>query len=165
MANIFNRVDDQQSLTWADKLGDYFKTAPALPTNIVELFVKFAPYLAVIGAVMILISGPIIGIFGTLGSLFLLNPLILITTIASVVIMLAQMILYFMAFKPLQDRTTRGWMLMFWAQVLQGIILVVDLIRFNVAGLLVGAIFLAIGFYVLYQMRPYYGPAAKPLLA
>lgn len=138
-------------------LDEYFgKKAPALPKNIKEIIVKFAPYLAILGVIIslpgILIALGLGGFATTMMvpyggyrmmgygqgwgvSLLLLVPVI---------------ILEIMAIPGLFKRKMMAWRYLFWAQL---VTLVGSIVSFNIVGALIGAV---IGFYLLFQVRSYY---------
>lgn len=160
MQAYLDRLTDSKATEIADKVGDVFKTLPKLPSNIVEFLVKVVPYLALIGAILSIIGGPLLALFGTLASLLTLSPLLMVWTIVSMLVLVATAILMFMAFQPLQNRDMKGWMYLFWAQVLGLAQIVLSLLGGQGGSLVVSLIVTAFWFYVLFQMRSYYGAGA-----
>ena len=131
----------------------YFgKKAPQMPTGLKEFLVKVAPYLSVLGVLLII---PAILILLGLSSRFGGLPYAAygvgyggfgITAIFSIILV----VLYILAIPGLFKRSPSGWNFMFYA-VLVGA--VQNLLSYNLIGLLVG---LAISFYILFQIRSYY---------
>lgn len=158
MQKYLDRLNDKQSQEFADKIGDMFKSLPKLPQGLVEFFVKVTPYLALLGAVLSLLSSPVLGLLTVL-TLITLNPLIVITTLISAVLALVVAVLLFMAYGPLKARQPKGWMLLFWITIIDAIQAVLGLI-YSPSGVIGSLVFLAISFYVLYQMRPWYKTTA-----
>jgi len=161
MQAYLNRLSDKEAMGFINKVGDLYKTLPDLPKGLVEFLVKIAPYLALLSAVVILIFGPFIGLLGTLASILTLSPTYMVWVVLTVVVMLAEAALWIMAFKPLQNREMIGWIYMFWAMALGVVMGAVDLLNGN-AGSLIGSVISAlIGYYVLFQMKPFYGKMAE----
>lgn len=157
MATVTDRLMDKDAMSFVDKIGDVFKTLPHLPDGVVEFFVKVAPWLAIISAVLSLLAGPVIGLLGTLGSVLTLNPVLMIGTLGTAALMIINAVLMFMAFKPLQNREKKGWVLMFWAEVL-GLVASVIGVVFTVNGgsVITNVIITLLSFYFLFEMRPKY---------
>lgn len=129
-------------------LGNYFDKAPALPANVREGLVKVAPWLALIFGILGLLSGigalgftPLAMVGGVhTGALFVVSGVL--TIIASFWLL--------MAYPKLAKRQERGWMMLFWVEVLD---LLSMLVVFNLVGFIIGGL---IGFYLLYQIKSYY---------
>lgn len=135
----------------------YFgKKAPQLPANIKEIIVKIAPYLAIIGAIVLL---PALLLVLGLGSMFGAMPYgayggayapaytgFGIWTLFTLIIL----VLHVIAIPGLFKRTSAGWNFMFYATLVSGL---QNLLTFNLVGLVLGLI---ISFYFLFQVRPLY---------
>lgn len=158
MQSYTDRLTDNKSQDFAAKIGDVFTSLPHLPKNIVEIFVKLAPYFALLGAVLSLLAGPLLGIFGVL-SFITLNPMLVVSTLIAAILSIISAVILFMAYKPLLARKYDGWMLLFWSEVVSVIELVVNIV-FRQNGIY-GIIGVFIAFYVLYEMRPWYGVKGK----
>lgn len=156
MQAYLERLTDRDATNFANKIGDLFKQFPKLPSNITEFIVSIAPYLALISAILSVIGGPLVGLIGTFGSLMAMSAVFMIWTIVTVVLILAQAALLFMAFSPLKARQMKGWMYLFWAEVIGTVQAVISVIGADISGLVVSIIMVIIWFYVLFQMRPYY---------
>jgi hypothetical protein len=158
MAALTDRLTDSEAMSFIAKVEDVFKSFPHLPKGVSEFFVKVAPYLAIIGAVLGLIGGPVVALFGSLASVLSLNPVYMLLTIVDAVIIIVSSVLLLMAFKPLKDREMKGWIYLFWSEVLSLVSSVVSLFGSlgsgNIIGALLGAL---IGFYILFEMKPFYG--------
>ncbi len=159
MSSLKARLTDAEAMKIIDQVGDVFKSLPKLPEGIVEFFVKVAPYLALIGAVLSIVAGPLVGLLGSFASLITLNPLYFVMTLVSVVLMLAQAVLLFMAFKPLKDRELNGWVYLFWSEALGVVSGVLSIVNGSVSSLIFTLFWAAVWFYVLFQMRPFYKKA------
>lgn len=158
MQQYLDRLTDKKSQHFADQIGDVFKTIPHLPQGLVEFFVKVAPYLALLGAILSLVAGPILGLLSVM-SLITLNPLIVLATVLAAILSLVNAVLLFMAFNPLKDRQYRGWMLLFWSQIL-GLVETVVMIVLGQSSIL-SIVMGLIALYVLYEMRPFYKSTAR----
>jgi len=159
MQAYLDRLTDTQATEFVNKFGDVFKTLPKLPTGFIDFIVKIAPYLALLTAVITIIGGPILGILGSLSATLTADPLYFIWTILTVILMIAQAILMLLAFKPLQDRQAKGWMFLFWAEILGSIQTALNLLNNRTGSVVFGLFFALIWFYILFQMRPRYGVA------
>lgn len=156
MSSFFDQLTDRKSVDFADKIGDVFKSLPNLPDGLVEFFVKITPYLALLGALFNVIITPL-GALATIFSLLTLSPMTGLFMLLSTVLMLVNGVLLFVAFKPLKNREHRGWMFLFWSNVFSAASTVFSILGGSswVGGLLG----LAIGFYILFQMRRFYSSA------
>lgn len=158
MDNLVSRLTNKDSEGYAQKGADLFSSLPHLPKNITEFLVNFAPIFALIGAVLSLIAGPILGLLSVI-SLISLNPFFVLSVLIAAVITLLSSVILFLAYKPLQNRQYRGWLLLWWSMVLSAIQAVLDIgLRQEGVFSLIGIV---IGFYVLYEMRPFYGVKGK----
>lgn len=133
-------------------LEEWFKKLPPLPANAVEGLFKIAPWIALVFGV--------IGVLGSLsgfGALTFLAPLAAMggasnyygLGIISTVGWLVSSVLMLLAFTGLKDGKMSGWNLLFWSEVVS---VVASLVVFSL-GTIVGA---AIGFYLLFQIKPKY---------
>jgi len=135
---------------------EYFgKKAPALPQNIKEIIVKIAPYLSILSAILVVPS--IFLLFGLGGLATTLAPLggayavtQLPTMWIGILILIPAVILNVMAIPGLFERKILAWRYMYWAQLINA---VSSLIQFNILG---GVISLAIGLYLLFQVKSFY---------
>ncbi len=156
MPSILDRLSDDQAMKFINQVSDPFKSLPHLPKNIMEFIVKITPYLAIFAAVVSIVGGPLEALVGALGSLVTLNPIYLITMLISSVIAIANAILFFLAFNALKNREVKGWVYIFWSQILQSIEIIVSLLDGRGSSLISSIIGIVLGFYILFEMRPYY---------
>ena len=143
-----------------ETLALYFgEKAPPMPPNIKELLVKVAPWVTL---VLLVITLPAVLIVLGLGALA--APLAFlsgaqtgvsygITYILAMVIIGVSVVLEGLSIPGLFRRTRQGWRYAYWA-TLVGI--AGNLIGFNIVSALVTAL---VGFYILFQIRSYYGAA------
>ena len=140
-------------------LDEYYAKSPALPANVKETLVSFAPWLALIAGVLALLSG--VSLFGLLGLATSVMPYAVaagvggfaITAILSLLVLLVTGVIYLLAFSPLKGKKVKGWNLMFYAMLLYVLSSVVTLRPFGIVESLVGFL---IGYYFLYQVKSYY---------
>jgi len=160
MQAYLDRLSDKPAMDFINKVGDLFKTLPALPKGLVEFLVKIAPYLALLSAVVTIVFGPLFGLLGTLASILSVSPVYMIWVILTLVVMIAEAILWILAYKPLQARAMQGWIYMFWASALSAVDGALGILNGDLGSLIGALIGLAISFYILFQMRPFYGKVA-----
>lgn len=129
-------------------LGSYFEKAPALPANIREVLVKIAPWLALIGGILGLLSG--IGALGFSPLAMFGGPHMGMMFLVSGILTIVVSIMLLMAFPKLSKQQMGGWMLLFWVEVINLLSL---LVVFNLIGFIIGGL---IGFYLLFQVKSYY---------
>jgi preprotein translocase subunit SecG len=146
-----------------EQLDLYFgKKAPQLPTGAKEIIVKFGPYVAIIGLIVaglgilaiipFLLGTSMMGAYGAYGAAYAMSS----TTIwLALIFGIASLVLEIMALPGLFKRNITGWTFIFYAEL---VALVHSLVSFNFVGLVIGAV---IGFYILFQVRPYYTGAAS----
>src|SRR5260221_11599349 len=154
---MLDKLTGQEAMDFVAKVQEPFKSLPHLPKGVVEFFVKVAPWLALLGAVLGLISGPVVGLLGGLASLFTLSPLFLIWTLLTVVITLFNSVLLLYAFKPLKAQELKGWVFLFWSNVLSIVQGVLGLFWGGSGSSFVGTLLrIVIGLYILFEMKPFY---------
>lgn len=139
-----------------------FAELPHLPKGIVEFFVSIAPWLAALGAILSafgalnslqLALNPASGLIGKFIDQFIeINPLIYWI---DVVVLAASAVLAAFAFAPLKKRLKSGWMLMFWSTVVSILGSLADVLL-GYGGILGTAIMALVGFYILFEMAPFY---------
>lgn len=141
-----------------ETLNLYFgQKAPAMPENVKELLVRFAPWVTL---VLLLITLPAVLIALGLGALaaplaFLIGPgygvSYGITYTVGMVILGVSVLLEALSLPGLFKRSRQGWRFAYYATIVS---IVGNLIGFNFLSALVGAV---VGFYILFQIRSYYG--------
>ena len=137
-----------------DTLDLYFgKKAPQMPAGIKEFIVKVSPWLSVVGVILtvpavlaILGLGAYFSSFARYGMVGYGYSGFGIWSVFTIIMT----VLYIMAIPGLFKRSPSGWNFMFYAALVGGL---QNLISFNLVGLVVG---LLIGFYILFQLKPYY---------
>ena len=155
MPSIFDRLSDTQAMKFIDQVGDIFKSLPKLPDSILEFIAKVVPYLALLGAILSIIAGPFLTLLGTLGSLLTLNPVLFFSTLVGVAALIAQAVLLFKAFKPLQDREMLGWIYLFWAELLAAVTGILTSLT-SPASVVWNIVWTLFWLYVVFQLRPLY---------
>lgn len=136
-----------------DLLSEYLvKKAPALPANIKEAIVKFAPWATVV--ILILTLPLVLAVFG-LGAI--LAPLSFLggaaagtNYIITMIFSAIQLVLEAMAIPGLFKRERKAWNLVYYAALVGGI---QSLATFNIGGLIIGTL---LSLYILFQVKEYY---------
>jgi lysylphosphatidylglycerol synthetase-like protein (DUF2156 family) len=150
---VLDRLQDDQAMGLVAKIEDAFKTLPRLPKGFVEFMVKIAPWLALIGGILSLVAGPVLGLLSVV-SLLTLNPLLVVSTVVAAILSLANAALLLMAFGPLKQRQFKGWMFVFWSEIL-GIVQTILGILMSQSSI-ISIVFALIGLYILFEMKPMY---------
>ena len=137
-------------------LDESYAKLPKLPKKWTDLLVNYAPWLALIGGVILVFGA--LSLFG-LGS-FLTSYTMLagvsgfaVTWMVAAVLLLAGGVLEFLSFAPLKARLEKGWNLMFYALLLNALSSVV---RLSISEIIMAVISFLIGYYFLYQIKSYY---------
>ena len=157
------------------QLNDIFgKQAPKMPDGGKKFFVDWLPVLVMIGAVLRVFGAWALwsAVHITNGYVNLANELsrtygtgeTVSTSYLTVWVWLAlaftavQAVLYFMAYNPLKAKAKRGWDLLFYASLLSVAYSVVTLFIHGrgFGSLVAGLIGTAIGWWILFQIRPAY---------
>ena len=150
-------MTNNASVSLEDTLDLYFgQKAPAMPPNVKELFVRFAPWVTL---VLLLITLPAVLIALGLGALaaplaFLVGPGYGVSYGVSytlgMLILGISVVLEAMSLPGLFKRSRQGWRLAYYGVLVN---VVGSLIGLNIVGALVSAL---VGFYILFQIRPLY---------
>lgn len=152
---MMDMLTNKDAMDFIAKVEEPFKSLPHLPKGLVEFFVKLAPWFAIIGAVLSLLAGPLWGLVSVL-SLFSLNPMLVIFTVVSAIVTLLNAVLLFMAFTPLKNREMKGWILIFWSNILGAVVSLLSIFTGGPSGAVGAVIGILIGLYVLFEMKPFY---------
>jgi hypothetical protein len=153
-------ADNKSTLgTLEDTLDLYFgQKAPALPTNVKELLVRFAPWITL---VLLILTLPLVLIALGLGALaaplaFLAGPAYGfsygINYTISMMIIAVSLIFDALSIPGLFKRSAQGWRFAYYATILN---VLGSVISFQIGGAILTAL---IGFYLLFQIKSYYGP-------
>ena len=148
--------------TLEETLDLYFgQKAPAMPPNVKELVVRFAPWVTL---VLLIITLPAVLIALGLGALaaplsFLIGPgygvAYGVTYTVAMLIIGISVVLEAMSLPGLFKRTRQGWRFAYYAVLVN---VVGSLIGFNFVSAIISAV---VGFYILFQIRPLYGSPAR----
>lgn len=133
-------------------LEEWFKKLPALPQNAVDVLYSIAPWIALVFGII-----GVLGAISGFGALTFLAPFAAMggassyygMGIVSTVGWLISSVLMLLAFTGLKAGKIAGWNMLFWSEVVS---VVASLVAFSL-GSVVGA---AIGFYLLFQIKPKY---------
>jgi hypothetical protein len=130
------------------------KKAPALPLNIKEILVKFAPWLTILGVILSIPA--ILGFFG-LGALMMSTPYGAyglansgLTYTLAIIFLGVTTVMRGIAIPGLLAKTKSGWMMLFYSTLVN---LVYSILSFDIIGGLLGAL---ISLYLLFQVREFY---------
>jgi hypothetical protein len=82
-------------------------------------------------------------------------------TIVTTVVTIANSVLLLMAFNPLKNKAMRGWVFLFWSEMLSAVDIVLSLLQGQTGSLVGGVIGLAIGLYILFEIRGSYTGSPK----
>jgi len=137
-------------------LDETYAKVPALPRKWTDLIVNFAPWLALIGGILLVVGA--VSLFG-LGSF--LSPFAMmagaggfaVMWIVAAVLLLVAGVIEFLAFAPLKARKEKGWNLMFYALLLD---VLSSVVRLSVSEVISAVLAFLIGYYFLYQVKSYY---------
>ncbi|MBI4226115.1 chromate transporter [Candidatus Roizmanbacteria bacterium] len=129
------------------------KKAPALPENIKEVIVKFAPWAMVV--IFIVTLPAVLTVFGLSALLspfsFLLGGVTVGTNfIITLIFSGIQLVLEAMAIPGLFKRERKAWNLVYYAALVGG---VQNIATFSLGSLLIGTL---LSLYILFQVREYY---------
>lgn len=138
-----------------DTVESLFANAPALPANIKEVLVKYAPILSLIFGIL----GILLGI-GGISALTITSPIAMMggpntasaygTGFIAAVALIISSGLMLAAYSGLKAKKSSGWNMMFWSEVVN---IASSLISLNIVGALISAV---VGFYILFQIKSHY---------
>ncbi len=141
-------------------LEDAFKGFPKLPKGFTDFVVAIAPWVALIFGVITLLGmvfGSLIGFIGSIAYLFTGAPIRAVVLLVVIAIGIAEGVLMVLSFKPLQKREMEGWRLMGYVNLLGVASAIVSFVgSWSIVSLVWSAIMMAIGFYILFQIKHYY---------
>lgn len=137
-----------------------FNKLPHLPKKLIAFFVWLAPWLAVIGATLAIVTGVIMSLLSLL-SLVTLNLSIIFTTIVNTLIMLLTAWIMIKAFKPLRKKLDEGWIYLFWSTVLSIITELPKLITGD-RNAVIFSLTTFLSFYLLFNMKNWYSDNTLP---
>ena len=141
----------------------FLKTIPwQLPAKAKEVIVKIAPWLTLI--ILILSLPAVLAVFGLgaffggmmtyygahLGFRFYLGWIVLVV----------QFILMAMAISGLKNRTLKGWQFVYYASLVSAVYGIISAYSFG--GMIWSLLGTAIGLYILFQVKSYYGKTTPP---
>lgn len=156
-----------------------FKSVPSLPEEARKGLATALPWLALAGGVLSLVAAWYLyraislydqyvgGVYSAFGYT---SPVAGVSAVAwiSIVVLIAQAALAFIAFPSLRTNKKSGWnlmLLMAIASIVFGLVSNLFSGYFNLGGLVLSLIGSAVGFYLLFQVRSYFGGAATTAAA
>lgn len=162
-----------------DKLGDLYKSAPNLPENGRKGLVNFMPWLSLAVGLLSLfaawgiwnsvhVADNLINYANNINAIYGAGPVVTnqwsVMLWVGLLTLLAEAVLYLLAFPALKAHKKMGWDLLFYGglvNVVYGV--AVFFTSYGGFGGLVGSLLgSVIGFYFLYQIRSYYTGAKVP---
>lgn len=162
--NLFSKLTNKDALALIEQIGSWFKDLPHLPPAITNFLVTVAPwgvglggFLSFVGSINHLGYGLGIGMISSLNFYAGISP-VYFFLLATIQFLLA--ILAFAAFSYLRERKLTGWIYLFWSNVLSLIEYLLALI-FVEGSILAFLLSTAIGFYVLFEIKPSYESETK----
>lgn len=142
------------------------KKAPyQLPEGFKKGLVSALPWIAILGGVLTLLAFlgalQVIWAVSTLGTLAGLSGLVIsnygVLIWLSVLILVVECVLFFMAFGPLKARKKNGWNMLFWLSLITAGSAVVYLVfGLNIGQFLFSLVGALISLYLLFQVRSFY---------
>jgi hypothetical protein len=148
-----------------------------LPDSVRATIVKITPWLTLAGGVFSLIA--VLGLYNAAVYVDRINSYVYMTypytypaaaTISpliwvSLLIMLLEAIIFFIAFPGLRTRKKSGWNWLYWVSLLNVVYAVSYLfVGYNFGSLISSLLFSAVGLYFLFQIRSYYTVAGIPAI-
>jgi hypothetical protein len=141
-----------------DLLDQYLnKKAPAIPTAGKEALVKFAPYLAILSAILMIPTilavlglGAVLAPLGVIGGVMTGRPFLGLGYLLGVVFSIVILVLTILSINPLFKRERKGWLYMYYAALLGG---VNSILHLDLVGLIITT---GLWLYLLFQVREYY---------
>ena len=158
MQQLLSVMHNPQVLSFIQETEKKLKDVPHIPKNLAELLVTVAPYLAVIGGVLSLVSAANLlfdfgGMYRYLESFGMASNLRYLSVIQNIIFGL----LGIWAFEYLKKRDFTGWLMMFWSMVLSIVFMLFFAIVYGGLNLLGIALGILLGGYLLFELKPYYG--------
>ncbi len=148
---------NKQAQEMIKPIEDVFKSLPHLPKGLNEFFVKIAPWLTGLGGIFGILGGLSSLSGGGAASKFLSNFVGVSSTyfLLSGLVSIVSGVLLLFAFNHLRNKKIEGWMLLFWSDVLAIVQSVLSIVYVG-SGIVSSVIGLAIGFYILFEIKPFY---------
>lgn len=150
-ASIDQFIQKPLALKVLESANKIFSKLPRSPKIIGKILIFLAPWMALISGVLGIVAGPLASILSLL-SFVTLQPLIIIDYVSISIIMIINTFIMFKAFKPLRDKDMRGWIYLFWSNMLWLVSGIIDTLL-GKQGLLSLVISNLIGFYLLFEMK------------
>ncbi len=164
-----------------NKAADWLKPLPHLPTNVTKWISTNIWWMTLVGVIasvigaIILIAGifTIISLIGVTSNFYgyyyatsSYTWWSVVVSIVSILFMIATIVLTATAVKPLKNMNKKGWNILFLLEVISAAYMIINaVISLNFLGLISGAIGVAIGAYLLYEIRSYFVTVAKAVPA
>lgn len=148
------------------QLEDLFSKAPALPVGGREFLVKIMPWLALIFGVLALLAG-IGGLMAAIGLSTMIPYAASVNGVSAsaltiglwigVIATIIYAIVLLVAFSPLKKRQIKGWLILFYLDVIWFVLSIVSaVLNMQLMSIVWALIWFAIGMYFLFQIKPHY---------
>jgi hypothetical protein len=162
---MWKKLTDKKALKLITKIEEPFKQLPHLPQSLIDFFVKIAPWGVGLGAFFSL-TGAINSFQFAFGMGTLSRVMHYYAGINSSyfiimgILQLALTVLAVKAFNPLKEKKLKGWVYLFWSNTVAIIEFVVGMIFIGGSGFGM-ALFILMGFYLLFELKPAYEQKAE----
>ena len=159
MKQLTDFLTNKQARAWTSQLEPIFKQLPHVSKGLINILVSIIPWLVLLGAISSLFSG--ISMITSPNRLNSFSYLIRFSTINHTYLMISGVIqliagsLMLLAFNPLKNKKSDGWMYLFWIVII-GIIQSLLAILFGAGSILGLIISTLISFYIVYELKPSY---------
>jgi hypothetical protein len=155
---MLEQLTSPQAMKLIAQVEQPFKGLPHLPKGLVDFLVGIAPWLVGLGGVLSIIGG--LSLLGNTSGMqsnmwMQLAGISPAYFLLSGVISLVSGALMLMAFKPLKNKELKGWVYMFWLELINVVQMAVG-VAFGASSIVGMVIGLAIGFYILFELKPSY---------
>ncbi len=157
---MLEQLTGPQAMNLISQIEKPFKGLPHLPKGLIDFLVGIAPWLVGIGGILSILAA--LSSFGVATGMQSANvwmryvagisPIYFVLTGVFELVMGGLML---MAFNPLKNKMMKGWVYMLWLQLLSIAQMVVG-VFFASSGLVSLVISVAIGLYVLFEVKPAY---------
>lgn len=139
---------------WIGKLDAFFIKLPHLPKKVRVFLNRIIPFFALVVGIIGLIAVLITSFFLVL-ALLAWDTAALLPLLGAFGLVLFDTMLLLKAFKPLRSGNAIGWIYLFWAQVLETLNFIIQIIT-GEAQFLGGIVALVIGYYLLFEIGQFY---------
>jgi hypothetical protein len=148
LKRLFSFLKNQPFIDLEIKIISLFKSAPKFPPGIVDFLVSFAPYLALIGGVLGVLS--VLTFFSLGNIIYTFKPSFVTLFYLPIIGSIISGIMLIAAYPDLKEKKLFGWKLVFWAV---NVSILISLLSLNLLGALLGAV---VSWYILSEVKGKY---------